>query len=138
MAKYVQVPVAASDLEVTIVNAMPLIDILGDPDRRLIRMWPISTRVNKAENKEALGVWRQQPTQVTLLIFELVNWDRRKLSGSARHLLGVAIGRAMGVAPADLDGPSHATIASSTGGGLAYGATRDCTRCWPTGDVSPD
>jgi hypothetical protein len=36
-------------------------------------MWPISTRVNE----EALGVWRQQPSQVTLLIFELVNWDRR-------------------------------------------------------------
>jgi hypothetical protein len=40
-------------------------------------MWPISTRVNKPENEEALGIWRQQPSQVTLLIFELVNWDRR-------------------------------------------------------------
>ena len=32
MAKYVQVPVTASDLEVTIVNAVPLIDVLGDFD----------------------------------------------------------------------------------------------------------
>jgi len=32
VAKYVQVPVTASDLEVAIVDAVPLIDVLGDVD----------------------------------------------------------------------------------------------------------
>ena len=32
VAKYIQVPVTASDLEVAIVDAVPLIDVLGDVD----------------------------------------------------------------------------------------------------------
>ena len=58
----------------------PITIQFGDTDSAPLRPdcpLPEMHMFDRVCREHEIGVWRQQPSQVTLLIFELVNWDRR-------------------------------------------------------------